>query len=332
VRQKDDQLFISLPFICIWDLMAGKVMDLLAVGGLTLDHIFKVSRLPKKHFEAEITEFGVFFGGRAPNVSTMAAKIGLKTGVVSPVGQDFTTSGYEEHLRKLGVDLRGAPRVPEEKTKRILIFSDAEGDQITFFYFGAEKYFEKMELPINLIKESKIVHISSSGDYRFNVKCAKVARENNVLVSFDPGNDPFAEIPEYLKGVISRTSFLFMNNVELPGILRRLELSEVDELLDLGPRVVAIINKKNRSSTVYSKNTTEKIPSALRKVRAPTGASDGYIAGFLTGYVKGYDLKINGMLGATEASFIVEKLGCQTNLPGWNQLSTRCKSIFNVSL
>lgn len=305
-------------------------MDLVAVGGLTLDQIFRVSRLPKKHFEAEIAEFGTFFGGRAPNVAVMAAKIGLKTGVVSSVGHDFATSGYEEHLRKLGVDLRGVIKVPEEKTKRILIFSDVRGDQITFFYFGAEKYFEKMEVPINLIKESKIVHISSSGDYRFNVKCAKVARENDVLVSFDPGNDPFAEIPEYLKGVVSRTSFLFMNDVELPGILTRLELSEVDELLDFGPRFVAIINKKNKSSTVYSKDTIEKIPSALRKVSDPTGASDGYIAGFLTGCVKGYDLKINGMLGATEASFIVEKLGCQTNLPEWNQLSTRCKVTFNV--
>ena len=312
--------------------MAGKDMDLLAVGGLTLDQIFRVPRLPKKHFEAEITEFGTFFGGRAPNVAAMGAKIGLETGVVSSVGQDFTTSGYEDHLRRLGVDLRGVIKVPEEKTKRILIFSDVKGDQITFFYFGAEKYFEKMEVPISLIKESKIVHISSSGDYRFNVKCAKVARENDVLVSFDPGNDPFAEIPEYLKGVISRTSFLFMNDVELPGILGRLELSEVDDLLDFGPRVVVIINKKNKSSKVYSKDTIEKIPSALRKVKDPTGASDGYIAGFLTGYVKGYDLKINGMLGVTEASFIVEKLGCQTNLPEWNQLSTRCETTFNVHL
>jgi uncharacterized membrane protein len=61
----------------------GEKLDLLTIGGITLDQIFKVSRLPEKHFEAEVIEFGTFFGGRAPNVAAMAAKIGLKTGIVS---------------------------------------------------------------------------------------------------------------------------------------------------------------------------------------------------------------------------------------------------------
>jgi sugar/nucleoside kinase (ribokinase family) len=310
----------------------GKKLDLLAIGGITLDQIFKVSRLPEKHFEAEVIEFGTFFGGRAPNVAAMAAKIGLKTGIVSAVGQDFTDSGYDAHLRKLGVDLRGVIKVPEQKTKQILIFSDPKGDQITFFHFGAEKHFEKMGVPVDLIKESKIVHISSSGDYKFNINCAKVAHDNNVSVSFDPGNDPFTEIPEYLKGVISRTFFLFMNDVEVPGILERLELSDINELLTYGPSVIAIINKKDKSSRIYAKRTVENIPSAIKKIVDATGASDGYAAGFLSGYTKTHDLRIAGMLGAVEASFIVEDFGCQTNLPNWKELSSRCKAVFNIAL
>lgn len=310
----------------------GKRLDLLTIGGIALDKIFKVSRLPENHFEAEIDEYGTFFGGRAPNVAAMAAKIGLKTGIVSAVGQDFMDSGYEAHLRKLGVDLRGVIKVLGQKTKQIFIFSDPQGNQITFFHFGAEKYFENIEVPVDLIKESKIVHISSSGDYKFNINCAKVAVDNNVLVSFDPGNDPFTEIPEYLEGVISRTYFLFMNDVELPGILERLELSDIKELLSYGPSVVAIFDRKDKSSRIYTTKKVESVPSAVRNIVDVTGASDGYVAGFLSGYTKTGDLRIAGILGATEASFIVEDFGCQTNLPNWKELSSRCKATFDVNV
>ena len=307
-------------------------MDLLAIGGLTLDQIFKVSRLPEKHFEAEIIEFGTFFGGRAPNVAAMAAKIGLKTGIASAVGQDFTDSGYEAHLKKLGVDLRGVIKVPGQRTKQIFIFSDSKGDQITFFHFGAEKHFEKMKIPTNLIRESKIIHVSSSGDYEFNIGCAKLAFDNDVLVSFDPGNDPFTEIPRYLKGMISRTTFLFINDVEVSGVLNRLELSEVDELLDFGPRAIMVINKRDKSSIIYGDDSVKKIPSSLRKIEDATGATDGYIAGFLLGYIRGYGLEVAGKLGAVEASFIAEKAGCQTNLPDLIQLRYRLRRLFNIDL
>lgn len=307
-------------------------MHLLAIGGITLDQIFRVSRLPKKHFEAEIVEFGTFFGGRAPNVAVMAAKIGLKTGIVSAVGQDFANSGYEAHLRELGVDLRGIIKVPKQKTKQIFIFSDSEKNQITFFYFGAERHFKKMKVPIDLIEESKIIHISSSGDYKFNVNCAKAAYDRNVLVSFDPGNDPFTKITTYLKDVISCATFLFMNNIEASNILKRLGLSNVADLFDFGPQIIAIINKRDGSSRIYERDIVKQIPSAIDKIVDVTGASDGYVAAFLTGYTKTGDVRIAGMLGAVEASFIVENLGCQTNLPDWKELTERAKSIFDVSV
>ena len=189
-----------------------------------------------------------------------------------------------------------------------------------------------MKVPLDLIKVSKIVHISSSGDYKFNIKCAEAAYDNDVLVSFDPGNDPFTEIPEYLEGVISRTTFLFMNDVEVPGILKRLELAQMIDLLGYGPRVIVIVNKKDKSSTIYTEGSKITIPSAIGMVKDMTGASDGYVAGFLAGRVKGYGFKTAGILGAIEASFIVEDFGCQTNLPNWDQLVGRCKSLFDINL
>lgn len=303
-------------------------MDLLATEGITFDNLFWVDRLPQTHFEAVIRRYGKYFGGRAPNVAVAAAKLGIKTGVVSPVGDDFESEGYESYLKEIGVDLRGVVKITGEKTKQIFIFTDPQGNQITFFNYGAEHYFEKMEIPTDLIKKSKIVHISSSGDYKFNVRCAKFAHENGVSVSFDPGNDPFTEIPEYLESMLQYSEFLFMNDIEAHGIIERLGLETEDELLSLGPRIVVIINKDDKSSLIYAKGSLEEIPSTIRTVKDPTGASDGYIATFLTAYIKGYDPRTAGMLAAVEASFVVESFGSQSNFPLWDLLCKRYYAIY----
>jgi sugar/nucleoside kinase (ribokinase family) len=46
----------------------------------------------------------------------------------------------------------------------------------------------------------------------------------------------------------------------------------------------------------------------------PTGAGDGYRAGFLYGYLRQWGVRACGQLGATVASFIVEQHGTQQPL------------------
>jgi sugar/nucleoside kinase (ribokinase family) len=306
----------------------SEAMDLLTIGGITFDYLFWVDRLPEKHFEGVIKRHGKFFGGRAPNVAVAAARLGIRTGLVSSVGEDFKSEGYEDHLRAIGVDLRGVIKAPKKKTKQIFIFTDPHGNQITFFDYGAERYFRKMDVPCDLIKESKNVHISSSGDYNFNVRCAEFAYNSGIMVSFDPGNDPFTEITEYLEAMLRNCNLLFMNDLEACSMVKRLDLNGTIELLDFGPRIIVVINKNDKASTIYTQNSTEHIPSTVRIVKDPTGASDGYVSGFIAGILKGYDVRTAGMLGSVEASFVVEEFGAQTNLPDWRSLCKRCQEQF----
>lgn len=96
----------------------SEVMDLLVIGGITFDYLFWVDRLPEKHFEGVIKRHGRFFGGRAPNVAVAAAKLGIKTGLVSSVGDGFASEGYEAYLRATDVDLRGIVKVPRKNQSR----------------------------------------------------------------------------------------------------------------------------------------------------------------------------------------------------------------------
>lgn len=306
-------------------------MDLLAIGGLTFDNVFRVVSLPTTHSATVITDMGTFFGGRAPNVAVMVASLGLRSGIISLVGDDFSNLGYREHLQRFHVDLQGVLEVPAEETTKVFIFSDKSGKQITFVYPGAAACLRGMEPSVELIRESKLVHISSCNNPKFEADAAKTAGRTKTIVSYDPGNQPI-ESTDYLREIIANTFILFMNDIEAPVVIRTLNLKTVKEILDLGPQIVVVIKKANKSSTIYTDKGVEKIPSACYYMNHPTGTSDGFIAGFLTGYLKGYDLKTMGLLGAVEASIVGNNLGCQTELPSWTLVKTKCRKLFRTNL
>jgi sugar/nucleoside kinase (ribokinase family) len=304
------------------------MMDLLSIGGITFDNLFWVNRLPKMHFEGIIEKQGRFFGGRAPNVAVGVSKLGLKTGLVSAVGKDFESEGYADYLRVNSIDFRGIVSFPDLKTKQLFIFTDPKGNQITFFDYGAEQHFKEMRIPKKLIGESKTLYISSSGDYTFNMQCAKQAHDKNRTVFFDPGNDPFTEVVEYMETMLRNSTVLLMNNLEADALVRLLGAHSPQDFLDYGPTIVVMINKKNKASIIYTKNLTENIPSSVKSSNDPTGASDGYVSGFIAGFLKGCDIVTSGKLGAVEASFVAENFGAQTNLPNWETLCNRAKVCF----
>ncbi len=65
-----------------------------------------------------------------------------------------------------------------------------------------------------------------------------------------------------------------------------------------------------------------------RVVLDPTGAGDGFTAGFLAGLLRGATPEIGAQVGAVVASFVLEAVGCQTNLPGWEQTMARYREHF----
>jgi len=300
-----------------------KKLDVLAIGNLTVDQIITVDKLPRIHFESNILKNQTSFGGRAPNVSVMLARMGFRTGIVSPVGKDFRCSGHLDHLLSYGVDIRGIVEIPDEDTMKTVIVTAQNGEQITFLETGAARHFESMPLPMDLIEDTKIVHISSSCNCQFNILAAQKAKELGAIVSFDVGNDPASQEREYQQEMLESVNMLFANDVEIVRILEMLGRSSPADLLDSRSRIVVVIAKRDKASTIYSSREIVKIPSLMRRVLDPTGTSDAYVAGFLAGHLKNFGISSCGMLGAAESGFIAETVGCQTNMPTWEMIKFR---------
>lgn len=297
-------------------------------GGLTIDTIFHVDRLPKTYFEGEIQKYGIFFGGRAPNVAYSLSRLGVSSGIISPVGDDFESSGYMTHLDDANVDLRGVVQVPQETTTRIFLFSDPTGRHITFFHLGASRLFSKMAIPKTLLSEYDILHVSSSGDRRFNLETARAGKMVGCYISFDPGNDPAIEDSDYVASMIAVSRWLFLNTEELEWILRGTGKKDAKDLLDHDLESVIIIHKRKGGATVYSTQGTMKTRIPGFSPADLTGASDGLIAGYLTGLLRGMTAKASVMLGLSVLSCVSREWGSQKGAPDWDQAVLRASELF----
>ena len=303
----------------------AKNRDLLAIGHSAHDYIIRVPEFPKANFSAPITNMKTFNGGAAANVACVGAKLGLKTSLVSAVGGDFKKSEYFEQMQALGVDTDALIIVPGEATPTAFVLTDDNDDQISYFYWGAAREFAQSKVPVTAIKDAEAIHLAT-GDPDFNWKCSEQAKNEDLLISFDPGQDLGMYDTKNLREVIENTTILFGNHYEIERILEALEI-DLDGLRAIGPKII-VKTCGAQGSVIYSNEEKIKIEAVKREAVDPTGAGDSYRAGFLSRFLNGESLEQSGKFASSVSSFIVEHQGCQTNMPSFDDAFERMDEFY----
>jgi ribokinase len=166
----------------------------------------------------------------------------------------------------------------------------------------------------------------ATGDPDFNWKCSEEAKNEDLLVSFDPGQDLGMYDTKKLKDVIENTTILFGNHHEIERILDALEV-DLDGLRALGPKIIVKTCGAN-GSEIYSNEEKIKIDAITREAIDPTGAGDSYRAGFLSRFLNGESLEESAKFASSVSSFIVEHQGCQTNMPTFDEAFERMNGFY----
>lgn len=285
------------------------------VGHTALDYIVDVEKIVGKNESSPVTDYEEYPGGGAANIAVAITRLGGKSQLISPVGKDFASSGYEKILTDAHVDLSRLYRLDDQKISKAFIFTDKEHNQTTYFYWGASSKFKELEPePVDF------VHLATA-DSVYNAKLAQIAG----FVSFDPGQDLVTYSKENLELVLANTDILFANRHEIRRVseMTGKSFSELKAMID-----VIVVTYDSKGSTIYTNEGEFEIPVVSVKAVDPTGAGDAYRAGFLLALTRGYSLPTCGKIGSTVASFVVQARGCQTNLPIWEEMKTRYEANF----
>ncbi|MCD4704151.1 MAG: carbohydrate kinase family protein [Methanosarcinaceae archaeon] len=285
------------------------------VGHAALDYLFDVEGVAGPHESYPIVDYEVHFGGGAANIAVAIAVLGGDAQLISAVGDDLSTSGYEDHLISMGVDLSLLYRLEGEKSTKAFVYTDGQHNQATYFYWGSSAHLQELEPPT-----VDFVHLATS-ESSFNARIAKKAG----FVSFDPGQDLVTYPLEDLETILDNTDILFTNRHEIKRVCKMTGRSFSDLKDDID---VIVVTYDAEGSRIHTADNEYFIPAIVVDALDPTGAGDAYRAGFLLAYTKGYSLDVCGNIGSTVASFAVETIGCQTDLPTWEIMESRFEENF----
>ena len=103
------------------------------VGHTALDYIVDVENIAGKNESSPVIDYEEYPGGGAANIAVAIAKLGGKSQLISPVGMDFSSSGYEKLLKEAYVDLSRLYTIEDIKISKAFIFTDREDNQTTYF-------------------------------------------------------------------------------------------------------------------------------------------------------------------------------------------------------
>ena len=135
------------------------------------------------------------------------------------------------------------------------------------------------------------------------------SRSKAVLVSGSLAYDRIMNFPGNFKDCIDGARMLIGNDYEIALFTRKTALSQDD----IKKMVEILVITYGESGSVIHKGDTIVRVNAERpaKVIDPTGAGDGYRAGFIAGLVNGKNLNECGKLASWTAAKAIEVYGAQ---------------------
>ncbi|MFX0560483.1 sugar kinase [Tepidibacillus infernus] len=275
-----------------------------------------------------VQKFTKKIGGAELNVAIGCARLGLKTGWISRLGNDEFGRYILNKIRGEGIDICQVKLVDGFPTSLNFKEIMEDGSGRTFYYRWDSPTFSLTpdQLDEDYFKQAKLLHITgvfpAIGGKNFEVimKAITLAKQNGLLISFDPNIRLKLWSKEKAKEKLSQ--FLPYVDIVLTGeeeaelLIGETEAKRViKKFKSFGASYVAIKRGEKGSIGSYGDQYIEVSALIPRKVVDTVGAGDGFDAGFIYGVLKGWDLQKTLRFANAIGSMVVSVSGDNEGLP-----------------
>ncbi|MEW9671810.1 sugar kinase [Ammoniphilus sp. 3BR4] len=275
-----------------------------------------------------VQSFDRKIGGAELNFAIGCARLGLKTGWISRLGNDEFGRFIQYSARGEGMDVSQVKLVDGYPTS--LNFKEVMEDGAgRTFYYRANSPTSTMtpdDLDEEYFKQAKLLHVTGvfpaigGNNVEIIRRALQLAKQHGLLVSFDPNIRLKLWSKEQAKETL--TSFLPFVDIVLTGeeeadlLLNVTELEAIKEkFMEYGARYVIIKRGEHGSIGFDRDQKVEAPPIPARKVVDTVGAGDGFDAGFVFGILNGWELSKALTFANAVGSMVVSVKGDNEGLP-----------------
>jgi len=294
--------------------------DVVCFGALNVDKLYKVDRIAKADQETKILGFKESPGGSAANTAVGLARLGVKTGYIGKVAEDWEGELLLNAFREEGVNTDGIIVSKSGRSGMVLGFVDQRGERALYLDPGVNDSLEFKEINLEYVANTGFLHLTSfAGDTPFEAQKRLVEALPNVKVTLDPGMLYARKGLGKLDGLIKRCFAVFPNENELRILTGKGYREGAEILLREGVKIVAV-KLGERGCYVTDGEESYLVKPYKVKVTDSTGAGDAFCAGFLYGLLKDKTLRECGLLGNFVASRVLTNMGARNGLPRMEDL------------
>lgn len=322
--------------------MSSPVYDLLTIGRSSIDLYSNDSGASFP----EISSFGAFVGGCPTNIAVGTRRLGLKTALLTAVGNDPVGDFVLNFLERESVETRFIPRKAGKRTSAVMLgIEPPDKFPLVFYRDNCADVEITIDDALNApLQNTRALLISGTGLSKEPSRSATLlavekAREAAAIIFLDldfradQWHDPrafgiairallplvdivFGTEEEILAAILEDTSQLQLvdHQISAPQIAGNTSHA-VQLLLSRGPQ--ALVEKRGAKGAIVhllGQNSIEAAPFQV-DVCNVLGAGDAFASGFIFGYLQGWDWKKCLRMGNATGAIVVTRQGCANFMP-----------------
>jgi fructokinase len=264
-------------------------VDVIAIGELLIDLIAEGYSLPLK----EQIIFKRFAGGAPANFAVGIKCLGLTSGLITKVGDDFFGDFLLDTLKEKEVDISQIRVTNKYKTALAFVGLNENRSPSFSFYRSpcADIMLKAKEINEDYIKSAKLlmygtVSMADEPARSAIFRAIKYAKKHGLQVACDPNLREdlwhFKDPREQIFRVLKDTDIFLPSISEAEFITGEKGESALEAILELGPSIIGV-TRGAEGSTIVTKGEMYSAPAYKVDVVDTTGAGDAYAAGIVTG-------------------------------------------------
>ncbi|MGP4693954.1 bifunctional 5-dehydro-2-deoxygluconokinase/5-dehydro-2-deoxyphosphogluconate aldolase [Agrobacterium cavarae] len=298
----------------------------------------------------DMSSFNKYIGGSPTNIAAGAARLGLKSAVITRVGDEHMGRFIREQLVREGVDIRGV-QTDKERLTALVILGIRDQQQFPLIFYRencADMALSEDDIDPSFIAEANCVcatgtHLSHPRTEAAVLKALRLARDSGAKTALDidyrpnlwgvaghgDGESRFVEsakVTQKLQSTLNLFDLIVGTEEEFHiagGSTDTLEalravraVSNATLVCKRGP-MGAVVFPGDIPGSLDDGESGEGFPIEVFNV---LGAGDGFMAGLFRGWLRGEDWPTTLKYANACGAFAVSRHGCTPAYPSWEEL------------